>query len=248
MPAFSTMKRLFVFFSLLSCVGGSAQDMKNFYRQAGHDEGTLYFVLPREMACCGAKPGGFSGSLSYDYTYLDARDSVTMLMTVATDGIFEADSVCFETVQGAFGFGVEPIFRMAGKREWQSRLRCVVPYGLWGRCIAPPNRSCCGSFLRKAVRVCGFPIKERYGKRSVRISENCRRRSVSTGSKRSDRGTVFRLTGPAVLLRRGCPVGRTAFAGRCLRLVGGTLSAFGGRVFFFGRSAVAGGGRGSVLS
>ncbi len=131
MPAFSTMKRLFVFFSLLSCVGGSAQDMKNFYRQAGHDEGTLYFVLPREMACCGAKPGGFSGSLSYDYTYLDARDSVTMLMTVAADGIFEADSVCFETVQGAFGFGVEPIFRMAGKREWQSRLRCVVPYGLW---------------------------------------------------------------------------------------------------------------------
>ena len=130
-PAFSTMKRLFVLFSLLSCVGGSAQNMKNFYRQAKHDEGTLYFVFPREMACCEAGPGGFSGSLSYDYTYLDARDSVAMLMTVATDGVFEADSVCFETVRGAFGFGAEPIYRTAGKREWRSRLRCVVPYDLW---------------------------------------------------------------------------------------------------------------------
>ncbi len=133
------MKRLFVLFSLLSCVGASAQTMKNFYRQAKHDEGTLYFVLPREMACCEAKPREVAGSLSYDYTYLDSRDSVTVLMTVTTGWAFEADSVCFEIARGAWGFGVEPIYCTVGKRERQNRLRCIVPYDLWVEMYRAPE-------------------------------------------------------------------------------------------------------------
>jgi len=128
---FSMMRYGFVLFSLLSYAGASAQNMKNFYRQTQHAEGTLYFVLPREMPCDETKSIEAAGPMSYDYTYLDARDSVAMLMTVATDRSFVPDSVRIETHLTEFRCAVEPIYCVAVRRGWQSRFRCVVPYGFW---------------------------------------------------------------------------------------------------------------------
>ena len=126
------MKQLFCIVTLLLCLPMTAQNLGKFYKQALHSEGSLYFVLPQEMSelkigkeqCC--KP------LSYDYTYLDARDSVTLLMTTVTKSLFKADSLSISFYVGEQrSYVTELIYCKSVKRGWECRIHCVLPYNDW---------------------------------------------------------------------------------------------------------------------
>lgn len=117
---------------LCTCLTVSAQNLKNFYRQAPHAEGALYFVLPQQMSEAKSQNGMLCESLSYDYTYLDSRDSVTLLLTLTTKEIFRADSLQIETPSGqSRKYGVQTLYYNPVKNCWECRIRTVIPYKEW---------------------------------------------------------------------------------------------------------------------
>ena len=81
------MRRLFLVFVLFMALPLGAQNLKGFYVQKIHPDGLLYFVYPQKMAEMKGNMKLCRGSLLYDYTYLDARDSVTLLITVETNAV-----------------------------------------------------------------------------------------------------------------------------------------------------------------
>lgn len=126
------MKRLYFFVILLAGLPLGAQNLKGFYVQKMHPDGLLYFVYPQKMP---EVKGGVKlcrGPLSYDYTYLDARDSVTLLVSVETNKAFRADSLFVDLPDGSrYACATEMIYCEPFKNIWKCRLRCVLPYGKW---------------------------------------------------------------------------------------------------------------------
>lgn len=109
-----------------------AQNLKGFYVQKIHTDGLLYFVYPQKMAGMKENMKLCRGPLSYDYTYLDARDSVTLLVTVETYAVFSADSLFVSLPDGSrHACAAEMIYCEPHKNAWRCRLRCMLPYGTW---------------------------------------------------------------------------------------------------------------------
>lgn len=126
------MKQLLFVILLSVCLPLGAQNLKGFYVQTMHPEGLLYFVYPRNMAVLKGESKLCRESLSYDYTYLDARDSVTLLVSVETNVAFSADSLFVDIPDGSrCAYATELIYCEPHKNAWKCRLRCVLPYDKW---------------------------------------------------------------------------------------------------------------------
>lgn len=108
-----------------------AQDMKKFYMQNLHPDGLLYFVLPQEMPEVKDARKVCLKPLSYDYTYLDARDSVTLLMTVTTNEVFGPDTLRLAGLSQEKAFPVEQIYCDLVKKGWECRVGCQLSYADW---------------------------------------------------------------------------------------------------------------------
>lgn len=128
------MRRLFFVIVLFMALPLGAQNLKGFYVQKIHPDGLLYFVFPQKMAELKRSMKLCRSPLSYDYTYLDARDSVTLLVTVETNTVFGADSLFVDLPDGArYACKVEMIYREPRKKAWRCRARCMLPYDVWER-------------------------------------------------------------------------------------------------------------------
>lgn len=114
----------------------NAQDITKFYKQSIHTEGLLYFVYPQKMSI---KKGESSNickkDLSYDYTYLDSRDSVTILMTIATSVPYKPH--CIEitynsgTQKSSVSGNSEILYVESQKKNWITRVRTTIGYNEW---------------------------------------------------------------------------------------------------------------------
>ena len=125
------MKRiLFLSFLLCWCLSMTAQRNNKFYKQSVHAEGALYFVNPQTMPEIKGNKTYCSKPLSYDYTYLDSRDSVTLLMTIVSKNIYKPD---YLQVTGSIEkqYPLELIYCEMAKKGWKSRLKCQIPYDDW---------------------------------------------------------------------------------------------------------------------
>ena len=129
--SFVTMKKLlFALFALGFCLTASADKFEKFYRQSLHAEGLLYFVLPQKMAVLGAQEISYA-PLTYDYTCLDSRDSVSLLATLTTGEVFRPDSLHITAVSCEISCPVEVIYYQPAKKQWECRLRVTIPYEQW---------------------------------------------------------------------------------------------------------------------
>ena len=127
-------KLLFTLCAFGFCLTASADKFEKFYRQSLHDEGLLYFVLPQQMAVRGA-PEISCEPLIYDYTFLDSRDSVSLLITLTTNGVFRPDSL--HIAAGGISCPVEVIYYQPVKKQWECRLRVTIPYEQWEAMYTP---------------------------------------------------------------------------------------------------------------
>lgn len=128
------MRRLFFVFVLFMALPLGAQNLKGFYVQKIHPDGLLYFVYPQKMAEMKGNMKSCRGPLLYDYTYLDARDSVTLLITVETNAIFSTDSLFVDLPDGSrYACAVEMIYCEPHKNAWKCRVRCMLTYDVWVR-------------------------------------------------------------------------------------------------------------------
>ncbi|MCB6972422.1 MULTISPECIES: hypothetical protein [Butyricimonas] len=128
------MRRLFLVFVLFMALPLGAQNLKGFYVQKIHPDGLLYFVYPQKMAEMQGNMKLCRGSLLYDYTYLDARDSVTLLITVETNAVFSTDSLFVDLPDGSrYACAVEMIYCEPRKNAWRCRARCMLTYDVWVR-------------------------------------------------------------------------------------------------------------------
>ena len=92
---------------LCVCLATTAQNPDRFCIQTLHPEGVLYFVLPRKMP---EMNGICRKPLYYDYTYLDARDSVSLLMTVTAGRPLVVDSLQITTSLKEYRHRLERIY------------------------------------------------------------------------------------------------------------------------------------------
>ncbi len=78
--------------------------------------------------------------LQYDYTYLDARDSVSMLMTVVTRKPVRIDSLLIQLPSTAnIKHPLEQIYIQPKGKKWENRLQCTISYQEWCLMYASPE-------------------------------------------------------------------------------------------------------------
>ncbi len=129
---YTVIKLLLITYLCLSSFCAHAQSLKDFYIQALHAKGKLYFVLPQKMNVAKEVKNFCAKSLSYDYTYLDSSDSVSILMTVTTNDVFKADSMIVSlSERTTMRYGVEIIYINPLKRGWESRVSCKITENDW---------------------------------------------------------------------------------------------------------------------
>lgn len=112
------------------CLSLTAQKKNKFYRQSPYSEGTLYFVNPQSMPEVKGNKMYCTKPLSYDYTYLDGRDSVTLLMTIVTKKMYKPDHL---QITGPIEkqYPIELLYCEMDKKAWKSRLSCLISYEDW---------------------------------------------------------------------------------------------------------------------
>ncbi len=131
------MNRLLSILVLIFCGACvHSQDITKFYKQSIHSEGFLYFVYPQKMSQKKSESGNISKKdLSYDYTYLDSKDSVTILMTLTTSMPYRPDSVDIKYNSGnqenSISAKAEILYVESQKKYWKTRVRATVGYGEW---------------------------------------------------------------------------------------------------------------------
>ncbi|MCC8170344.1 MAG: hypothetical protein LIP00_00885 [Parabacteroides sp.] len=126
------MKYIFFIAWLLIGLPGTAQNLKSFYVQTVHPDGLLYFVFPRKMPEAKNGKAVSRAPLQYDYTYLDASDSVTVLLTVVTGPVFKCDSLCIGFASGEQKkAAASPIYCKPVKHGWESRIRSRLHRNDW---------------------------------------------------------------------------------------------------------------------
>lgn len=137
-------KILSILVFLVSFTYINAQDITKFYKQSIHTEGLLYFVYPQKMSI---KKGESSNickkDLSYDYTYLDSKDSVTILMTITTSVPYKPD--CIEitynsgTQKSSVSGNTEILYVESQKKNWITRVRTTIGYSDWTNIYKSPT-------------------------------------------------------------------------------------------------------------
>lgn len=120
------------------------QELGGFYKQSIHPEGLLYFIFPQQMPASKNRKSIGKKALSYDYTYLDSRDSVTLLMTMNTTEPFIPDSLIISEN------GKNPIIKRnltilyveAKGKHWVARTKAQMAFEEWiylYSCKTPPQ-------------------------------------------------------------------------------------------------------------
>jgi hypothetical protein len=130
-------KLLFTLLALGLFLTAPAGNFEKFYRQSLHAEGLLYFVLPQQMPCQQAGAGIPCEPLSYDYTCLDGRDSVSLLVTITSGEVFRPDSLHIAAGLSDGTYPVEVIYYKPVKKRWECRTRIVMPYRQWEEMYRP---------------------------------------------------------------------------------------------------------------
>ena len=115
---------------LCVCLATTAQNPDRFCIQTLHPEGVLYFVLPRKMP---EMNGICRKPLYYDYTNMDASDSVSLLMTVTAGRPLVVDSLQITTSLKEYRHRLERIYCKPVKRGWEYRFRSTIDYKEWER-------------------------------------------------------------------------------------------------------------------
>lgn len=128
------MKRIFLILALISgIVAVNAQNLKRFYKQAVNSEGLLYFVYPQEMPVEKAVSGDIAEKeLKYDYTYLDSRDSITLLCTITTSVPFKPDCMQISYHNGnekiSISGSTDILYIESKGKNWVTRLSALIKY------------------------------------------------------------------------------------------------------------------------
>lgn len=120
---------LILVFVLSTVCYAYAQDLSKYCKVSRAEKGQLYFVFPQKIASLGDEK---TKDIELDYTYLSARDSVTILMSYYSKEPSKISSITI------IGGGVELscsevtyLYQEAKGKYWLSRLRAVVPFELW---------------------------------------------------------------------------------------------------------------------
>lgn len=128
---FFSMKKILFFIAALSFgVGLTAQNYSKYFTQNIHEKGKLYFILPMDME--GVKENTGKAALSYDFTYLDSEERVSLLSTCSTPEAFLADSLHIVLPSGKRqSYPIEKIYNEKKRSKWNSRNRCYIDFSLW---------------------------------------------------------------------------------------------------------------------
>lgn len=113
-----------------------SQDISKFYKQTIHSEGLLYFVYPQKMSIKKSELTNIcKNNLSYDYTYLDSKDSVTILMTITTSVPYKPDRINITynlgTQKKSISRNAEILYVESQKKYWKTRVRASFKYDEW---------------------------------------------------------------------------------------------------------------------
>ncbi len=125
---------LFLFLTtLLSTSPVSSQNIDKFYIQSPHKDGLLYFVFPQKMSVQKEAEYICKKPLSYDYTYLDANDSVTVLMTLFTSEAFIPEQIHISINNGStvIDRNTEMLFTEPEKGNWKIRIKTNISLEEW---------------------------------------------------------------------------------------------------------------------
>ena len=124
------MKRIiYVLILLMSC---SMVEARDFYQAVMQQNGTLYFVFPQRMPVLNAYGRQGMKQLDYDYTYLDSRDSVSMLMTVECNMLCQIDHATITYGNGkTISSDVEILYCDKKKLQWVHRIGIKFTQGQW---------------------------------------------------------------------------------------------------------------------
>lgn len=136
-------KILFVLLLISSFTTIDAQNINKFYKQTINSEGLLYFVFPQEMSINKSKSTVIcKKELSYDYTYLDSRDTVTVLCTITTSIPYKSESVEISYYNGINQTiilrNTEILYIEPKGKNWNTRLRIPITYDEWKSIYSSP--------------------------------------------------------------------------------------------------------------
>lgn len=125
------MKRILFILATLFCIASlPAQNYNKYFTQNIHERGKLYFVFPQKMK--GVKGDSKKAYLSYDFTYLDSENKVSLLTTCFTKEPFVVDSIHVVLPSGRTqSYGIEKIYNERKKGYWNGRNRCYIDFSLW---------------------------------------------------------------------------------------------------------------------
>lgn len=81
--------------------------------------------------------------LSYDYTYLDSRDSVTILMTITTSVPYKPDNIDITnnsgTQKSSVSGNTKILYVESQMKNWRAKIRTTIGYSEWTNIYKSPT-------------------------------------------------------------------------------------------------------------
>ena len=81
--------------------------------------------------------------LSYDYTYLDSRDSVTILMTITTSVPYKPDNIDITnnsgTQKSSVSGNTKILYVESQMKNWRAKIRTTIGYSEWANIYKSPT-------------------------------------------------------------------------------------------------------------
>lgn len=120
---------LILVFVLSTVCYAYAQDLSKYCKVSRAEKGQLYFVLPQKVSSLGDEK---AKDIELDYTYLSARDSVTILMSYYSKEPSKISTMVVVDKGAELSRpAVTYLYQEVKGKYWLSRLRAVVPFELW---------------------------------------------------------------------------------------------------------------------
>ena len=130
------MKKLFIALSLMClCLPSFAEKTEDMYIMRHTTQGQLFFISENIFPSTNSK-----FSLSFDVTYLNSSDSVSIKMTVPCHVLTTVDSAALVLEDDRFVCPlVKTIYREKEKKHWIHRCDCAFAYEAVQRCFVQPT-------------------------------------------------------------------------------------------------------------
>ena len=123
------MRSLLSLVLVLFAIGVNAKSYNKSFIMNMHPEGKLYFVYETKMPSTAGKN---VGSLKYDYTHIDSREEVALLMTCSTIKPAVIESMTIVLPSGEkHTLPIEKIYNSKKRKMWDSRIRCYIDRAVW---------------------------------------------------------------------------------------------------------------------